>query len=54
MRGLHLSPEAADAFAWFCPEAAAPFDERLASAIIADREGRGEWTQWLRSAGANY
>ena len=32
----------------------APLDERLASAIIADREGRGEWTQRLRSAGVNY
>jgi hypothetical protein len=54
MRGLHLSPDAANTFAWFCPEVEAPLDERLASAIIADREGRGEWTQRLRSAGANY
>jgi tetratricopeptide (TPR) repeat protein len=52
--GLHLSPETANAFAWFCPEEKATLDDRLASAIIADREARGEWTQGLRSAGANH
>ncbi|HBI43629.1 MAG TPA: hypothetical protein DDY78_12385 [Planctomycetales bacterium] len=53
-RGLHLSPETANAFAWFCPEEKATLDDRLASAIIADREARGEWTQGLRSAGAHH
>jgi hypothetical protein len=52
--GLHLSPETANAFAWFCPDENAHLDGGLASAILADHEARGEWTQRLRSVGANH
>ena len=52
--GVHLSPETANAFAWFCPEEKAPLDGGLTSAILADREGQEEWTQRLRAAGANH
>ena len=53
-RGVHLSPETANAFAWFCPDEKAPLDGGLASAILADHEGQEEWTQRLRAAGANH
>jgi tetratricopeptide (TPR) repeat protein len=53
-RGLHLSAETANAFAWFCPEEKAALDGGLASAILADQEGKEEWTQRPRVAGANH
>jgi tetratricopeptide (TPR) repeat protein len=53
-RGLHLSAETANAFAWFCPEEKAHLDGGLAPAILADRDGRGDWTGRLRAAGANH
>jgi tetratricopeptide (TPR) repeat protein len=53
-RGLHLSPETACAFAWFCPEDDALLDDRLTSGLLAGREGEGGWEQRLRSAGVDH
>ena len=65
-RGLHLSPETAHAFAWFCPEEKGLLDDGLAAPIRGDssslfapsgKEGEGEardWYERMRSAGINH
>lgn len=50
-RGLHLSPDSAHAFAWFCPEAKGLLDDRLAAAVRSDPAAVQEG---LRAAGINH
>jgi tetratricopeptide (TPR) repeat protein len=50
-RGLHLSPETAYAFAWFCPEEKGLVDDRLATALLRGADG---WEKQLRAAGINH
>jgi tetratricopeptide (TPR) repeat protein len=54
MRGLHLSPESAAAFAWFCPEDRGLFDNGLAAAIRGDSEETVDWAEHMRSEGLNH
>jgi tetratricopeptide (TPR) repeat protein len=54
-RGLHLSPETANAFAWFCPEDKGVLDEQLASVFRGEVSGSWDpWAERLRSAGINH
>lgn len=52
--GLHLSPETAYAFAWYCPEERNLLDLHLASALRGDPGAPAEWEPLLRSAGINH
>jgi tetratricopeptide (TPR) repeat protein len=53
-RGLHLSKETADAFAWFCPEERGVRDDTLTSAIRGDAEAIGDWKGRMRAAGITH
>jgi hypothetical protein len=61
-RGLHLSPETAHVFAWFCPEEQGVLDEGLAATIRGARVERGRaapepvesWDERMRAAGINH
>jgi hypothetical protein len=67
-RGLHVSPQTASAFAWFCPEEKGLLDDRLTTAILTGTpalhsspgsEAKGEgvayaWDEQMRSAGINH
>jgi hypothetical protein len=50
---LHLSPETAHAFAWFCPEDRRVQDEQLAAAIRGEAGAPGDWAERMRGAGVN-
>jgi tetratricopeptide (TPR) repeat protein len=52
-RGLHLSPESARAFAWFCPEEQGVVNESLA-AVIGNPDSADDWGGWMRTAGINH
>jgi tetratricopeptide (TPR) repeat protein len=54
VRGLHMSPETADVFAWFCPQERSLRDDRLAVAIRGDSGGHDNWAERMRSAGINH
>jgi hypothetical protein len=53
-RGLHLLPESAQAFAWFCPEDKGLWDPALASAVFGQEDRRDDRAGRLRSAGINH
>jgi hypothetical protein len=53
-RGLHLSPETARAFAWFCPEEKAVQDERLAATVVGGPGAAEDWDRRLRDAGITH
>jgi tetratricopeptide (TPR) repeat protein len=48
---LYLAPEAAAAFAWFCPAARGAYDPDLATAVVTDS---GDWPARLRAAGVTH
>ncbi len=50
-RGLHLSADTAEAFAWFCPEERGVLDAGLSSDILSARAG---WAAQLRKAGVTH
>jgi hypothetical protein len=52
--GLFLSPEAATAFAWFCPEEKGLLDDRLSLSSQDNAEVPEALTERLRSAGINH
>jgi tetratricopeptide (TPR) repeat protein len=51
---LHLSPETANVFAWFCPQEKGLLDDRLAMAIRGDLGGHDDWAKRMGSAGINH
>jgi hypothetical protein len=53
-RGLHLSPETASAFAWFCPESNGLSDKNLASAIREERQDAVDYRARMRELGINH
>jgi tetratricopeptide (TPR) repeat protein len=53
-RGLHLSPESAQAFAWFCPEEPGVVNEPLASAVRGDPAAPADWAGRMRAAGIDH
>src|SRR5262249_39318745 len=53
-RGLHLAPETASAFAWFCPESKGLSDKDLASAIREERHGAVDYRTRMRELGINH
>jgi hypothetical protein len=53
-RGLHLSPETAYAFAWFCPEENGLLDEGLAAAIRGTPGAAADWAGRMRAAKINH
>jgi tetratricopeptide (TPR) repeat protein len=53
-RGLHLSQETVNAFAWFCPEEKGVFDDSLASAIRGDKGAIGDGKDRMRAAGITH
>src|SRR5439155_905331 len=52
-RALHLSPDTAYAFAWFCPEEKGLLDRQLASAIRGEPDAPADWVERMRSARVN-
>jgi tetratricopeptide (TPR) repeat protein len=54
MRGLHLSPQTAHTFAWFCPEDKIVLDPVLAAIIHGTADPQGDWRQRMRDAGINH
>jgi hypothetical protein len=48
-RGLHLSRETADAFAWFCPEENALVDDGLTAALRGDPGAPDDWEEVMRA-----
>lgn len=48
-RGLHLSRDSADAFAWFCPEEKLLVDDGLAAALRGDPGAPDDWEEGLRA-----
>jgi tetratricopeptide (TPR) repeat protein len=53
-RGLYLSPAAAHAFAWFCPEAPGVLDGRLTNALFFSRVTPDDWAERLRARGIDH
>lgn len=54
MRGLHLSRESAQLFAWFCPEEKGVVDDPIASAILGVAGAPEDWAERMRAAGINH
>jgi hypothetical protein len=52
--GLHLSPDSAEAFAWFCPQDKAVLDRPLVSALRGDENAPDDWPQRMRAAGVDH
>lgn len=52
--GLHLSPESANVFAWFCPEAKGLNDAELADAVRGESKTTRDAASQLREPGINY
>jgi len=52
--GLHLSLEAARAFAWLCPEHKGVFNKRLADAVMGVPGAPADWIEQMRRAGFNH
>jgi hypothetical protein len=53
-RGLYLSPDTAQAFAWFCPEERGVLDAPLAAAVVGTPGAPADWGRRLRDAGVNH
>jgi hypothetical protein len=53
-RGLHLSRDAAYAFAWFCPEEDGLFDDGIAAALRDEPAAPDDWAERMRAAGADH
>ena len=53
-RGLHLSPESADAFAWFCPDDKGLLDRRLASVVLGEPGAPEDWPARMRAEGVSH
>jgi tetratricopeptide (TPR) repeat protein len=53
-RGLHLSAEAANAFAWFCPEEQGVRDDRLAAAFRGEPGAPADRAARMRALGINH
>jgi tetratricopeptide (TPR) repeat protein len=53
-RGLHLAPETAAAFAWFCPEEGVSRDAGLAAAVRGDPAVPSGWAEQMRAARINH
>jgi hypothetical protein len=53
-RGLHLSPESAFAFAWFCPEDRGLVDDDLARAVRGEQTAGAGWEARMRAAGVDH
>ncbi|HZY83432.1 MAG TPA: hypothetical protein VFE78_01265, partial [Gemmataceae bacterium] len=53
-RGLHLSAESANAFAWYCPEDNGLLDAGLAAAIRGEAGAPDDWASRLRAAGVDH
>jgi tetratricopeptide (TPR) repeat protein len=53
-RMLHLSPETAYAFAWFCPEQHGLLDNRLMNAIVSDEGDAAGWAGRMRAANVDH
>jgi hypothetical protein len=53
-RGLHLSPETAQAFAWFCPEEKGVRDGPLAATLVGAPGAAADWDRRLRDAGVTH
>jgi hypothetical protein len=53
-RGLHLSPESAQTFAWFCPQDRPVQDRQLAADILDVENAPADWPARLRAAGINH
>ncbi len=53
-RGLHLSPESAFAFAWFCPQERGLVDEDLAAAVRGEQAAGAGWEGRMRAAGVDH
>jgi tetratricopeptide (TPR) repeat protein len=53
-RGLYLSPEAAAAFAWFCPEEKGLLDDGLAAAVRGEEGAPTDALKRLRDAGVDH
>ena len=54
MRGLHMSPETAGAFAWFCPDDKGLADRRLALAVLGEPGAPEDWPARMRAEGINH
>lgn len=52
--GLHLSPEAAPAFAWFCPNARSVRDPELAAALRGETKSPDDVTSRMRDQGISH
>src|SRR5262249_12052690 len=52
--GLHVSPDTAHAFAWFCPEEGGVRDDGVAAAILGLPGAAPGWDQRMRAAGINH
>ncbi len=52
-RALHLSPETAHAFAWFCPEERGLLDAPLAAAVRGEPGAPDDWRERMRAARVN-
>jgi hypothetical protein len=53
-RGLHLSPETANAFAWFCPEEKGVLDDGLAAVFWGSPGAPKDWAERMRQAGIDH
>jgi hypothetical protein len=53
-RGLHLSAESANAFAWSVPEDRGLFDPGLAAALRGEKGAADDWADRLRAAGVDH
>jgi hypothetical protein len=53
-RGLHLSPETAAAFAWFCPQDDGLFDESLSAILRGDDSPTTDWRQQMHDQHINH
>jgi hypothetical protein len=52
--GLHVGPDSAHIFAWFCPEERGLRDDRLAAALRGDETAPADWAERMRAAGIDH
>jgi tetratricopeptide (TPR) repeat protein len=53
-RGLHLAPQSAQVFAWFCPEDRGLLDAGLAAALLGRPDAPDDWEERMRAAGVDH
>ncbi len=53
-RGLHLSPQTAQVFAWAVPEDRGLLDAGLADAVLGEPDAPDDWEDRLRAAGVDH